>query len=204
MWEDSRADLDAAESCFMKSLALAESIGERNRKANALVNIGRIRVHRNDLAGAIAVCLEAAEIFESLCMWDGMARALNNAGIAYAEGGQYHEATLVYGRALELHERIGDAVGGSSLRTNMAQLHLRQCDVQSASLLIESSIATKRTLDDGYGLAIALYTRGLIELENNDTSGARISLEEARDVAQEIQEQLVLEEIERKLLGIGA
>ncbi|MBC8125058.1 MAG: tetratricopeptide repeat protein [Candidatus Kapabacteria bacterium] len=199
MWNESKGDLDAAESYFEKSLELAESIGERNRKANALVNIGRIRVHRNDLAAAIPVCLEAAEIFESLSMWDGMARALNNTGIAYAEGAQYHDATLVYGRALELHERIGDVVGGSSLRTNMAQLHMRQGDLLTASQLIDVSIAMKRTLDDGYGLAIALYTRGLIELENKNRFGARISLEEARTIAHEIQELLVLEEIERQI-----
>ncbi|MCX6141394.1 MAG: tetratricopeptide repeat protein [Candidatus Kapabacteria bacterium] len=204
MWNESNGDLDAAEECFMRSLALAVESGEINRRANALVNIGRIRIHRDDLSNSIPCCLEAAELFGSLKKWDGMARALNNAGIAYAAGEQFAEATRVYGQALELHERIGDIVGGSSLRTNLAQLYLRQGDLETAHNLIATSISTKRTLQDGYGLAIALYTKGLIEIEEMNISAARVSLEESRTIAVDVREQMVIDEIDKAIASIPA
>lgn len=195
MWHESKRDLDGALECFERSLALAKQGGHSDRVANALVNIGRIKVHREEYEASIPYFLEAVSTFEALKRWDGMARALNNAGIAYADLGQLDEAAEIYGRALELHERIADVVGGSSLRTNLAQLHLRRGDLEAAEILIEQSIAVKRSLDDGYGLAIALYTRGLIAAERHDNPSALKWLLEARSIAEAVQEHLVIDEI---------
>lgn len=196
MWYESNRDLDGAERCFEQSLLLARQCDEKMRIANALVNIGRIKVHRDEYDASIPYFLESANTYEALQRWDGMARALNNAGIAYADLDQLDQAAEIYGRALELHDRIGDVVGGSSLKTNLAQLHMRRGDLDSAEVLIEQSIAVKRTLNDGYGLAIALYTRGLIASERNDNPSALTWLLEARTIAEEVKEQLVIDEID--------
>ncbi|MBK6291529.1 MAG: tetratricopeptide repeat protein [Ignavibacteria bacterium] len=203
MWHESNRDLDGAEVCFERSLALAKHVGHSDRVANALVNIGRIKVHRDEYGSSIPYFLEAASAYEALQRWDGMARALNNAGIAYADLGQLDEAAEIYGRALELHERIADVVGGSSLKTNLAQLHMRRGDLDAAEVLIEQSIAAKRSLDDGYGLAIALYTRGLIAAERNDKPSALKWLLEARSIAETVQEQLVIDEINSAISTIA-
>jgi tetratricopeptide (TPR) repeat protein len=195
MWYESNRDLDGAERCFERSLLLARQCDEKMRIANALANIGRIKVHREEYDASIPYFLEAASTFEGLQRWDGMARALNNAGIAYADLDQLDQAAEIYGRALKLHDRIGDVVGGSSLKTNLAQLHMRRGDLDSAEVLIEQSIAVKRSLSDGYGLAIALYTRGLIAAERNDKPSALTWLLEARTIAEDVQEQIVIDEI---------
>ncbi|MBK9181976.1 MAG: tetratricopeptide repeat protein [Ignavibacteria bacterium] len=72
---------------------------------------------------------------------------------------------------------------------------MRRGDLDAAEVLIEQSIAAKRSLDDGYGLAIALYTRGLIAAERNDKPSALKWLLEARSIAETVQEQLVIDEI---------
>ncbi|MBK9184519.1 MAG: tetratricopeptide repeat protein [Ignavibacteria bacterium] len=194
MWHESNRDLDGAEVCFERSLALAKHVGHSDRVANALVNIGRIKVHRDEYGSSIPYFLEAASAYEALQRWDGMARALNNAGIAYADLGQLDEAAEIYGRALELHERIADVVGGSSLKTNLAQLHMRRGDLDAAEVLIEQSIAAKRSLDDGYGLAIAL-SHADSSPPNAMTNPQPSWLLEARSIAETVQEQLVIDEI---------
>jgi len=113
--------------------------------------------------------------------------------------GWHVRLTVRYGQALELHERVGDLVGSSSLRTNLAQLHMRRGELDSARELVNTSIAQKSLLNDGYGLAIALYTKGLIETESGDVAAARTLFNEALTHATRIEEQPIIDEIQSVL-----
>lgn len=187
--------LDEARSCFERSVVAARSCGDDERLGIALSNIGRLEVVRGQNQAALEHFDQAIEALERVHSTASIARGHNNAGIALFNMQRISEAQERYQTALRLHDTIGDVVGASSLRTNLAQLAYREQRFDDALELIEQSIATKRRIDDHYGLGIALYTRGIVRNECGDQQEGRNDLEEALSIFESIKEQTMIEEV---------
>lgn len=195
-WLDSEGRFDEAIACFAD--LEARTRGQRTReRAAALVNLMRLRSIQGVEHDVIPSLEEAVSIFKELSRWDSAARALNILGIAFRNLGRVDEARSFYEESLELHERIGDRVGVASLCTNLGQLHLDAGNVEDALILFEKSIEIKRARNDGYGLAIALYSRAVARRLCGDHEGCARDLRESREIAVSIGEASVIAEVER-------
>lgn len=197
MWHEAYGRLDDAEASFRASFEYAVTEQSDKYKANSLLNIGRILVHKSMYQEALECFSQALELLEREKDWDGVARAFNNIGICRVELGLMAEAAKAYERALELNQTIGNKVGASSLLTNLGQLMLRQDMIDESLEFFDKSIVAKRELGDNYGLAIALYSKGMAINERGETQEALDILNQAMQSATEAGEQIIIEEINR-------
>jgi tetratricopeptide (TPR) repeat protein len=172
--------------------------GDRSRqRAAVLVNQARLLTIKGLDEETLEPLQEAISILDELKRWDALARALNNRGIALANLGRHCEAQSTYERALEIHEQIGDAVGASSLRTNLGQIKMEDGRIDEALALFEQSISLKRTANDRYGLSIALYSRAIARRQLGDETACDRDLREALEIAEAIGERSIIDEVKR-------
>jgi len=193
--EETYGRQEEALAYFQRSVDAAMEAGDDERLGIALSNMGRIYVVQGEYERALEYFDNAIEALERVHATASIARGHKNAGIALLNLGKTVEARERYDSALRIHDSIGDVVGASSLRTNLAQLAYREQRWDDAHALIEESIAAKRAIDDHYGLGIALYTRGILRQESGATADARIDLEESLSIFQAIKEQPMIDEV---------
>jgi tetratricopeptide (TPR) repeat protein len=180
---------------FQHSVDAAREAEDDERLGIALSNMGRIYVVNGENERALALFDDAIVALERVRATASVARGQNNAGIALLNLGRTTEAQKRFSLALALHDTIGDVVGASSLRTNLAQLAYREQRWDDAHALIEQSITTKRVIGDHYGLGIALYTRGILRHERGATAEARADLQESLSIFEHIKEQPMIDEV---------
>ena len=103
---------------FDEALEVAEQIGDRNRTALVLTNIGEVHYRSGNPAKAIAVLEQAEELCDELGDKLGLAEALRGLGKAYMLQGDLAKARDAIGRAVDLFAAVRSKVHlGVALRT---------------------------------------------------------------------------------------
>jgi predicted ATPase len=98
-------------------------------------------------------------------------------------------------RSAELLDGVGEAAGASLARVSLGLALLARPegpDVAGASDALSAAIAGYRSADDPWGLAMALVTRGRLDLAMGDIESAARNFDEAPVVAARQQERLAI------------
>jgi tetratricopeptide (TPR) repeat protein/transcriptional regulator with XRE-family HTH domain len=174
------------------ALRAAQDLGDLLGQANALNDLGRVRVLTDDFVGAGRDLEEALGIYRDAGNQLGQANALNNLGDMRRLIGDYPAAARDLEEALGIYRDIGDRLGQANVLTNLGIMRRLIGDYPAAARDLEEALGIYRDIGDRLGQAMALNNLGLIRRGTQDFTGAVRDLEEALSISRDTSDQLDL------------
>ena len=141
-------------------------------RAKALLGAGRLALRQGGLVEGRVLLEESLAICRRFDDRTGMARALNNLGLAYNQEGDDVSARVRFEESLALAREAGDRRGASMSLNNLAELLRERDDLTAARPLYEQALAEARIGGDRGNVALCLHNLALLRLQNGDTEGA--------------------------------
>jgi tetratricopeptide (TPR) repeat protein/transcriptional regulator with XRE-family HTH domain len=174
------------------ALRAAQYLSDPLGQANALNDLGRVRVLTDDFVGAARDLEEALCIYRSTGSQLGQANALNNLGDMRRLTGDYPAAARDLEEALGLYRDLGDRLGQANVLTNLGIMRRLTGGYLAAAQNLEEALSLYRNLGDHPGQTMALNNLGLIRRGAGDFVGAARDLEEALSISRHTSDRLDL------------
>ncbi len=152
---------DEAEAVAQEALALAETLGDEEGRAAALVALGTALNWRWDPMRAIPYLKEAVAIYQRRSDPQREAEARLQLGNALSGVGQYDAAQAEEETALRLYEQFGDKRGQAEALSLLGIVHMEQGETDASSIYYQRGLELCRAI--GYRLGEA---RNLSNLGN--------------------------------------
>ena len=127
---------------------------------------GRLAHTGGRFAAAAAHFRAALASAEGLGSLSEQARACNYMGDAARDVGDYEEADRLFGRALDLWGRIGDAEGMAGAQNNLANLAMSRGDLEAAAHRHRLALSAFEQIGNVNGAALARANLAILALEN--------------------------------------
>jgi signal transduction histidine kinase len=178
-YRDALAHLFAVQS-------LAETSGEIQIEAEALVNIARIYNWLGDLPVALDIALKAIGKCKAAGYRQGEADAHNTIGIIHSKLDDHHQELVEFYQSLQLSREIGDITGEAMLLNDIAMAHLALSDYDNALMSAAQSLAIGEQKQLDMVEANILCTMGEIWLAKGDTDQALDYLQKSVAMSQRL------------------
>jgi tetratricopeptide (TPR) repeat protein len=163
---------DQALTLHHTAATTAHHTNDRLGEANALWNLGRVRVLTGDYAGAAELGGQALELYRTLGNRLGEANALRNLGLVRQLTGDFAGAAELGGQALELHRTLGNRQGEANALRDLGLVRRLTGDFAGAGELGGQALKLHRTLGNRQGEANALRDLCLVRRLTGDFAGA--------------------------------
>lgn len=135
------------------------------------------------------------------------ADALRAAGSLAEEQGDYADAAIRYGQALDIRRALGDEAAAAALLSDMGNVADFQADYAAAASLHEEALAIRRRLGDARAIAISLNNLGNVAEFQGDYDRAHAlyteSLEHMETQADRWVVSVILNNLGRLAMDIG-
>jgi tetratricopeptide (TPR) repeat protein/transcriptional regulator with XRE-family HTH domain len=174
------------------ALRAAQYLGDRLGQANALNDLGRLRLLTDDFTGAARDLEEALDLYLGVGNRLGRANALTNLGDMRRLTGDYPAAARDLEEALGIYRDLGNRLGQANVLTNLGIMRRLTGDYPAAARDLAEALASYRRLGDRFGQAMALNNLGMIRRATKDLTGAVRDLEEALSISRDTRDQLDL------------
>jgi len=143
-----RGEWAAARARFEQALALAREIGDKQRIAIALSNLGNISLNEGDLDAAYPLYREALGIYEQLGERVYQAVALENLGLVELARGEREQAIATFERGLERAEAGEATHEAASVSIPLARARLAAGELERPRELLITALVTLQELGD--------------------------------------------------------
>ena len=141
-------------------------------RAKALLGAGRLALRQGGLAEGRVLLEESLALCRRFGDRTGMARALNNLGLAYNQEGDDDPARVRFEESLALAREAGDRRGASMSLNNLAELPRERGDFTAARPLYEEALAEARIGGDrGKRSPVPPKLSPTADYKNGDTEG---------------------------------
>jgi tetratricopeptide (TPR) repeat protein/transcriptional regulator with XRE-family HTH domain len=174
------------------ALRAAQYLGDRLGQANALTDLGRVRLLTDDFAGAGRDLAEALDIYRGVGNQLGQANALNNLGDMRRLVGDYPAAARDLEEALGIYRDLGNRLGQANVLTNLGIMRRLTGDYPAAARDLEEGLGIYRDLGDHPGQTMALNNLGLTRRAMGDFPAATRDLAEALSLSRNASDRLDL------------
>jgi tetratricopeptide (TPR) repeat protein/transcriptional regulator with XRE-family HTH domain len=174
------------------ALRAAQYLGDRLGQANALTDLGRVRLLTDDFAGAGRDLAEALDIYRGVGNQLGQANALNNLGDMRRLVGDYPAAARDLEEALGIYRDLGNRLGQANVLTNLGIMRRLTGDYPAAARDLEEGLGIYRDLGDHPGQTMALNNLGLTRRAMEDFPAATRDLAEALSLSRNASDRLDL------------
>ncbi len=184
---DNLGQYERALTYYEQSLAIGREIGDRRREGVALQNIGVVfNNYYEDYEQAIEYYEQALAIYAEVGEDVNYGMTLNNIGRAHRLMGNYDEALLFYGRALDKRREIEDTRGVIQSLRDIGALYWHQLeDYEQAAPYYEQVLDLYRDLGDRQGEADTLNYIGVLRERLGSDQSAIDAYVEALAVSRE-------------------
>jgi len=163
----------------------AQHVSDRLGQANALNDLGIMRLGTGDYPGAARDLEEALGIYGDLGSRRGQANVLTNLG-EMRLAGDYPGATWALAEALGIYRDLGDQAGQAYALSWLGEVRRMTGDYPGAAQALEEALGIYRHLGDRLGPAWALRILGDVRLMAGDRPGAAQALEEALGISRDL------------------
>jgi tetratricopeptide (TPR) repeat protein/transcriptional regulator with XRE-family HTH domain len=174
------------------ALRAAQYLADPLGQANALNDLGRVRLLTDDFPGAARDLAEALVLYRGIGNRLGQANALNNLGDMHRLTGDYPAAARDLADALAIYRGIDDRLGQANALNNLGIMHRLTGDFEAAARDLEEALGLYRDLGDHPGQTMALNNLGLIRRATGDYPAAARDLEEALSISRDASDRLDL------------
>ena len=142
-----QGDFTAAREHFEASLALARTLGARDRIAGTVTNLATLALYAADHETAVSRYEEATAIARELGDERALSLAIQNLGIAHESAGQHPRAIAALEESVALAERAADPGHLASTQRTLARVLLDDDRPRALALLHESLERSQRLAD---------------------------------------------------------
>lgn len=136
-------DLEAAENCLLKAIAISNDIGHAFGESFAKLKLGLLRIEFKDYENALRLFRESQEIAGPERYLDIVADAFCNEGIVFNRTGRYKEAQIAFENAYDIRNEYGHWDKALSSLNNIGTMLLFQ----------NKTIEGRKRLQEAYQLA---------------------------------------------------
>ncbi len=171
---------------YKESLALWQVVGDTQRQAYTLCNIGRTYKMLGNITQALAYMNQSLSLLQQAQDVHGQAWVLNEIGAAYRTLDDPHQALEHYARALELRQRAADQWGQAQILNNMGLTHSYIGSQQRAIEHYQRATPLWQAVRDRYNEANTLNNLSLAYTDLGDLSFALESLQQVRSFSQDV------------------
>jgi len=178
--------LDEARVHFEAALAINRDLGSRRSEGIVLGNLGNIYADLGRMAEARLHYEAALTIAREVVDRRHEGFVLGGLGLVDKEQGRMGEALAHYQTALKIHREIGNRNYEGSTLGSLADLLLQNGRLGEAREALRLGEGLLREVGDRLELAKLLTIRGKAEIAFGDPERARISCEEAEQIATEL------------------
>jgi tetratricopeptide (TPR) repeat protein len=174
-----------AEQIIIKSLALADRLGETAIAALAAGNLSLLYRETQDLDRAEAMARQALRLEGQLERKDGVARATLNLGTILFERGNLDEAAARFAESLRLYEDLGPPERAAQAMFNLGNVHRARKRIDEAETSYREAVDIFLSVNDASGVAAASGNLGTLYLEAGRLAEAESEFNTALDAARE-------------------
>jgi tetratricopeptide (TPR) repeat protein len=174
-----------AEQMMIKSLAIADRLGETAIAALAAGNLSLLYRETQDLERAEAMARQALRFEGQLERKDGVARASLNLGTILFERARLDEAGARFAESLRLYEELGPPDRAAQALFNLGNVHRARKRTDEAESSYRKAVDLFLSVNDAGGVAGASGNLGTLYLEAGRLAEAEDEFNVALDAARE-------------------
>ena len=167
-----RGDLNAAELCIKKALALDKKFHYEQGMATGYGNLGIVYEKRGAPKTAEKMYKKALALFTKLRHKEGIANVFGNLGNIYADRGNLKRSEQLHKKALALDKKLGNQGGMAADYGNLGNVYLERDDLKSAENMYKKALALGKKLGHKERIAIQQANLGIIYLRRGDINSA--------------------------------
>jgi len=149
-------------------LKLGEELGDKNRIAIQLGNIGVVYDNQGDYPKALKYYFKALKMRKELGTKNLIASTLSNIGGVYREQSDYPKALEYYFKTLKMDEELGDKTGIAIDFHNIGSVYYSKGDYPRALEYYFKSLKIKEELGNIRGIAITIGNIGIVYKEQGN------------------------------------
>jgi tetratricopeptide (TPR) repeat protein/transcriptional regulator with XRE-family HTH domain len=172
------------------ALRAAQYLGDRLGQANALNDLGRVRLLTDDFTGAARDLEEALDLYRGAGNRLGQANALNDLGRLRLLTDDFTGAARDLEEALDLYLGVGNRLGRANALTNLGDMRRLTGDYPAAARDLEEALGIYRDLGNRLGQANVLTNLGIMRRLTGDYPAAARDLEEALGIYRDLGNRL--------------
>ncbi len=172
-----------AEQMLLKSLSIADRLGETAIASTAAGNLGLLCRETQDLDRAEEMISRALALEERLGRKDGVARANLNLGTVLFEKGRLNEAGSRFAESLRLYQELGPPERAGQAMFNLANVQRALKRTDEAEANYRRAVELFLSVNDAAGVAGAAGNLGALHLENGHLADAEEEFNMALDAA---------------------
>jgi DNA-binding winged helix-turn-helix (wHTH) protein/tetratricopeptide (TPR) repeat protein/TolB-like protein len=177
-WAESVSDFKREELSAGRSLARAQSLGEKQLAAQAQLDEGTAQWKLGQPEQALNTLKEAQDTFESEGDRGTVAEALEVTAGVLRDQGNLGGARQKYEQALQIRRATGDEGGVAASLNEIALLNWQQGDLDGAKKMYDQALASFREVGDQNGVGNALNNEANILYDQGEL-GAALRMYEA-------------------------
>ncbi len=168
------------------AIQAAGRLGDRLAQANALNDLGDVRLLTGDHRGAAEALEKALGIYRDIGHRGGQANALTDLGSMRRVTGDYRGAAEALQKALDIYRDIGNRLGQASSLTYLGDVRQLTGDYRGAAEALQKALDIYRDISHQGGQANALTSLGIVRQLTGDYRGAAEALQKALDIYRDI------------------
>ena len=172
------------------AIQAARHLGDRLGQANALNDLGDVRLAASDYPAAARALQQALGIYRDLGDRLGQANVLNDLGFVRLAAGDYPAAARALQQALGIYRDLGDRLGQSRALRYLGDIWRMTGDYPAAARALEQALGICRDLGDRLGQANALLFLGGVWRMTDDYPAAARALEQALGICRDLGDRL--------------
>lgn len=193
-----------ASDYYYRALTLLEEFHSLNsatgERAIALNGLGNIYLHHGEAEKALDCFRGALTVMSLINNNEGKADNLLDIGRYMMQTGEADSAHHYFKKALDLYIKVNSLSGMSTCLRQIGALYMQNGEPESAAIYLESSYNTLKGTSDRLNLMKAALLLGELSIERGAFDRATGYLQEANDIADELQLPVYQEEA-NKLMG---
>ncbi|PWT88153.1 MAG: hypothetical protein C5B55_13590, partial [Blastocatellia bacterium] len=159
---DLRSSFTDALSYFEKSLALSESIGDKDLVARVLGNMGSLYKDNGKMEQALEFLKRSVGLAAEIGSKEIEAVGLGNIGTVHALQGRAFEALDNYQKAYVLEEALGNKSGMADNLNNMGIVRAQLGNTSEAIAFLERAVALNQSMGNKRGASVGLFNIGIL------------------------------------------
>ncbi|HMQ64417.1 MAG TPA: adenylate/guanylate cyclase domain-containing protein [Flavilitoribacter sp.] len=186
-----KADYQTAIDHFLSALNGYEELGNKNRSATTLVNIGNIYLLTADYPQALDFYLKALKVQEELDNKRGIALSLANIGLIYKNQSDMPKALSYFSRALEINEELGLKNNMANNLSSIGIVYDNQENYPKALEYFTKALEIQEALGAKDGIAKSLSYIGSVNVHQEQYELGLQHLNRSLELAKELGNELV-------------
>lgn len=181
-------DYTHARECAQRSLSVATTLEDKNGRALAQLNLGKISSWEGDHEQALSDLDRSLRLFSELNDTSHTIDVLMQIGIVHRQIGNFFQAYHYYNRAMGMVDTSDQrhSIQMQALLTNLSNLYADQRDYESASRYTARSLQIATETNDQIGIFTNLNNLGAINLEQGNNQQALSYFRDCLRIAEQL------------------